>query len=428
MLIVVDTLRADRVGFAGSRRGLTPFLDGLAARGTVFERAYATTSWTLPSVASLFTSRYTLQHGVASFRSPLPESETTLAEAVGAVGFASAGFSANFLLAEAQGFAQGFERWEAPVGDLSPGGEPYAAAEELRERALRWLDDPARPRSAPVFLYLHFMEPHSPYSPPEPFRSRLLPPRFAPEQVRLAEERLRALQVAAISPEQAEILGALYDAEVAALDRELETLFAELAARGLLGRAVVVVDGRSRRRVPRARRARPRPQPVRGAGAGSASSLMAPGRPGGRAAREPVSLVDLAPTLLELLGLPAEAGFEGRSLVPLLEGGAHEPAPVLLELAANADAASDLRIHAQGIVRGDSKLLLDPAGGGALFDLRADPGERSPADPGARRRAAPSGRSCEAARGRLLRRGAAAVVPPGEELLQQLRALGYLPE
>jgi arylsulfatase A-like enzyme len=427
VLVVVDTLRADRVGFAGSRLGLTPFLDRLAAKGTVFERAYATTSWTLPSVASLFTSRYALQHGVVRFRSPLLARETTLAEALAARGFACAGFSANFLLAGALGFGQGFDPWQALVGDLSPGGEPYASAAELRERGLAWLDGPERPAGAPALLYLHFMEPHSPYSPPEPFRSQLLAPGAAPEQVRLAEESLRALQVESLSAEQVAILETLYDAEVAALDRELEVVFADLAARGFLERAVVVVTadhgeefrehgglvhGRSLFeevvRVP--------------------LLVMATGRPGGRVVREPVSLIDVAPTVLELLGLPAEAAFEGRSLVPLIEGGASEPAPVLLELAANTDAASDLRIHALGMLRDDRKLLLEPAGGAALFDLRRDPGERSPADPAGSAQGGALREELETLRSRLLRRGDAAVVPLGEELLRQLRALGYLPE
>ena len=427
LLVVVDTLRADRVGFAGSRRGLTPFLDRLAATGTVFERAYATTSWTLPSVASLFTSRYALQHGVVRFRSPLAEDERTLAEALAARGFASGGFSANFLLADALGFGQGFDHWQALVGDLSPGGEPYASAGELRGRALAWLDGLARPAGDPVLLYLHFMEPHSPYSPPEPFRSRFLPRGAAPEQVRLAEERMRALQVEAISAEQAAILAALYDAEVAALDRELETVFAELGARGFLERAVVVVTadhgeefrehgglvhGRSLFeevvRVP--------------------LLVLAPGRPGGRVVQEPVSLIDVAPTVLELLRLPSEAAFEGRSLVPLIDGGAREPAPVLLELAANTDAAADLRVHALGIVRGDRKLLLGPGeDAGALFELEHDPGERSPLDPAASAEGSALREELEAARSRLAGRGGA-LVPFGEDLLRQLRALGYLPE
>ena len=71
VLIVIDTLRADRIGAAGNPRGLTPFIDSLAARGYVFRNAYATSSWTNPSVASILTSRYQSQHGIVTFESVL---------------------------------------------------------------------------------------------------------------------------------------------------------------------------------------------------------------------------------------------------------------------------------------------------------------------------------------------------------------------
>lgn len=79
VLLVLDTLRADRLGSYGSERGLTPFLDELAGRGTVFTRAYAPSSWTPPSVASLLTSRHPLQHRIAEFESKLSDEELTLA-------------------------------------------------------------------------------------------------------------------------------------------------------------------------------------------------------------------------------------------------------------------------------------------------------------------------------------------------------------
>ena len=88
ILIVVDTLRADRLGAYGSQRGLTPFLDQLAHRGTVFRNAYAASSWTCPSVASLFTSRYPSQHKVIALDSRLPDSEVTLVTRRGRARFA----------------------------------------------------------------------------------------------------------------------------------------------------------------------------------------------------------------------------------------------------------------------------------------------------------------------------------------------------
>src|SRR5262245_42879572 len=84
VVILVDTLRADRLGAYGGPPGLTPFLDGLAASGVVFRNAYSTTSWTNPAIASLFTSRYPSQHRVVRFDSALPADEGTLAETLAA--------------------------------------------------------------------------------------------------------------------------------------------------------------------------------------------------------------------------------------------------------------------------------------------------------------------------------------------------------
>src|SRR5438105_7583405 len=95
VVIVADTLRADRLGAYGNHAGLTPFLDELAARGTLFTNAYAASSWTCPSVASLFTSRYPSQHGVADYDSKLPDAETTLAERLAERRYIGGGFSAN---------------------------------------------------------------------------------------------------------------------------------------------------------------------------------------------------------------------------------------------------------------------------------------------------------------------------------------------
>jgi len=170
LVIVVDTLRADRLGVYGNTRGLTPFLDELADRGTVFANARSTSSWTIPSVASLMTSRYSPQHHVIGFGSRLAEAELTFAEAMQPLHYVAAGFSANFQLLQRSGYAQGFQYWRADA--KRPGG---LSAAELRGQALHWLDGAWQAGSLPpLLLYFQFMEPHGPYDPPEPFRSRSL--------------------------------------------------------------------------------------------------------------------------------------------------------------------------------------------------------------------------------------------------------------
>ena len=98
ILVVIDTLRADRLQAYGTRQPLTPLLDELAAQGVVFEHAYAQSSWTNASVGSLLTSRFVTQHGVTSFAARLPETETTLPELLRAAGYRTVRVSANALL------------------------------------------------------------------------------------------------------------------------------------------------------------------------------------------------------------------------------------------------------------------------------------------------------------------------------------------
>src|SRR5438128_7420125 len=147
LVLVVDTLRADRLGWYGPNGSLTPFLDSLAARGHVAWNAYAAVSWTSPSVASLWTSRYPSQHGITTFGSVLAASELTLAEILEQRGYATGGFTANPLLSSNLGYAQGFERYEVfpPEGTATEGfWMTKGRAQEIQSAALAWLDAVAR--------------------------------------------------------------------------------------------------------------------------------------------------------------------------------------------------------------------------------------------------------------------------------------------
>jgi hypothetical protein len=127
VFVLIDTLRADRLGSYGNERGLTPFLDELAGRGVVFSRAYAPSSWTVPSIASLFTSRHAAQHHVGAYESKLGDDEVTLAEKLAAADYATAGFFANFRLLPKLGYAQGFSSWEAVVSEPGKNAKPRGA-------------------------------------------------------------------------------------------------------------------------------------------------------------------------------------------------------------------------------------------------------------------------------------------------------------
>ncbi|HLK12241.1 MAG TPA: sulfatase [Candidatus Binatia bacterium] len=374
VVIVVDTLRADRLGTYGSSRNLTPFLDGLAARGAVFEHAFAPSAWTNPSVASLLTSRYPSQHHVSNFDSKLGDDEVTFAERLTASGWEAAGFSANFQLAAANGYAQGFATWRTFPETFKLRGPG------LRRACVEWLDGGARRVGAPLLLYLQFMEPHAPYEPPPPFRERFALPERSGVSAAAANHKLLGLDWGALSADEVALLASLYDAEVAAADAELRALFDDLDARGVLRSAIVVVTADHGEEF--------REHGFLAHGVTLYQTVLhvpllfiGPGIPAGRRVRENVSLIDLAPTLLDLAGLPAEPRFEGRSLRPAFYGFGIER-DVLAELPPWQEG-TDWRQHAAALVRGPFKLLARPpnlrrAFPPVIYDLARDPREEHP--------------------------------------------------
>ena len=381
IVVVVDTLRADRLGRYGNPRGLTPTLDRLADRGVRFAHAYAPASWTMPSVASLFTSRLPLQHQVRDFDSRLPDSEVTVAERLSAAGVAAAGFTANWRLTADLGYAQGFPTWRGFFN--SPGSEKKARGEVLRTAALEWIDQkPAEGAPRPTrFLYLQYMEPHAPLEPPAELRARFAPD-LGPDDVARLNKWALMLHPGreALAPDDVTRIAALYDSEVAAVDVEIDRLFQALEQRGVLEHALVIVTADHGEEI------------LEHGTFGHGSNLFnttvhvplivaGPGIPAGRVVEENVSLIDLAPTLLDVLGLKPEARFEGRSLLPLLRGATATspaaPVDVILQLP-HKGGDLDLRAHRDGLVRGAEKLLVGVEGVGERFDLATDPGEQHP--------------------------------------------------
>lgn len=375
LVVVLDTLRADRLGAYGSTRGLTPFLDELAARAVVFERAYASSSWTSPSIASLLTSRHPLQHGVMDFDSALGHAELTLAEILHPLGYRTAGFSANFRLAEGLGYAQGFDHWEVYLPQLTnPEADPKVRASSVRRRLSAWLDG-AADDARPTLLYVHLMDVHSPYDPPDPLRLR-----FAPDASRAVIDDLNARlhdldasEPVAFTDAEVTLLERLYDAEVAGLDAELAKLFSGLEARRFLDDAIVLVLADHGEEF-REHGALLHGATLFEAGVRVPLLMLAPGLEAGQRVPEPVSLLDVAPTLLALLEVPAPDSFEGRSLLARLAGSAQEEGEVLLDIAAPLEK----RTHALGVVRGSRKLLVDTGGVVRVYDLAQDPAESAP--------------------------------------------------
>ncbi len=437
ILVVVDTLRADRVGATGGPRGLTPFLDELAAQGTVFRHAYAACSWTNPSVASLMTSRYPSQHQVTTFDARLPDAEVTLAEALAPHRYVTLGFSANLRLTEGLGFAQGFQSWAVFATKRK------LRADRLGRRVLDWSDlVRGKTSTKPVFLYMQFMEPHAPYDPPPAFRARYERRGDPPVDAAVANKKLLDIAWKDLMPAEVDELRSLYDGEVASFDAALRHLFDGLRERKLLDDAIVVVTADHGEEFDE-HGFMSHGDTLYDTALHVPLIVLGPGVPAGRVVDDAVSLLDVAPTILALARLPGEPRFQGRSLVPLLTGTA-PPVDVIAQLAPS-QPDFDPRKHTAALIRGTHKLMtLAPpwqsrAGEAQLYDLAADPDEVAPlgsvGGPASTAFApdAPEGARAallldrlRQAEGALAQGGRPERVPLDAGMRERLRALGYV--
>jgi len=393
LLIVVDTLRADRLGCYGYERETSPRLDALAREGTRFDAAYAPSSWTLPSVASLFTATPPASHGVVHWSRALPPDPPTLAQALHDGGYVTTAIMGNLNVTADSGFDRGFELFletRADDGFDVPGSMPsYPAAAAVTDRAVTFLDALQDRR---FFLYVHYMDPHAPYLLPDDATDPWADPAYDGFMVtRLSRARTvmgpRFVNINSYfwskvqdGPRDRRRIGDLYDAKVHYLDREIGRLLDHLGALGLAENTVVAVtsdhgEGLSEHGVvehgmqPYQHQVRV-PLILRGAGIEAGVESQAP-----------VELVDL-PLALTGLGLGPDIAWAGEhaggngALLQTLG----LPVADAAEGAEGSVAATvhlrETRQEVRGLIHGDHKLMLDVATGGIqVFDLSRDPRE-----------------------------------------------------
>ncbi len=229
VVVLLDTVRADRLAVYGHTRPNTPNLDALATDGIVFDDATSDASWTRASVATLFTGQSALTHGVLSRDAHLEPRWPTLAERLRAGGFTTIAFSTNPNVLPFWGFARGFDRF------VDVGAESWihnSDAAVVVDAALATIDASG---TEPMLLYLHLNDAHAPYDPP-PFEATALLGHYDPASPgRVLTPRASA----------AEVQGALdrYDAEIAYLDAQLGRFFTDVRRRGRYDEAMIVVVG-----------------------------------------------------------------------------------------------------------------------------------------------------------------------------------------
>ncbi len=369
ILYMIDTLRADHLGAYGYGRTTSPHFDALASQSLLFEQAIAQSSWTRSSVASLFTGLWPLAHGTNLRDHVLPEDAVVLAELLRQRGYRTAAFLANPNVSELFGFAQGFDH----VRDY---GAEDVDAVVINEHVAAWLDD--QQPETPLFLYIHTIDPHSPYDPPSPYRERFAP--LVAADVAWTPNRLprsvRRRRSAASAEQMAEMVG-LYDAEIAYADAALGELRQMLEGRQLFDNSLlVVVSDHGEEFLEHGYLEHGKNLFV--------ESLHIPllikpaGRPGvdfqPRRIGDPVQHIDLLPTLGRQLGLPPDSAWQGRDLSSLWQStGQLKKTPIFSYL--HLDGAPRI-----GLRRGDWKViqrlqadqLVEPH----LYHLPSDPGEQ----------------------------------------------------
>lgn len=374
LLILIDTLRADRLGAYGSTKGLTPALDRFAAEALVFEQCWSASSWTLPSVATIFTSAHGGEHLAWLDDRRLGRGLDTLAEVLRRTGRHTAAFTDGAYLSPFFGLDRGFSRYDARGGGV----------ERVVERAREYL---AALDGEPWFVLLHTYEVHAPYEPP-PAASEAVATRYPGALLGRTAEPHRFYSLTEdgtpIAADTARALEELYDEEVRVMDRVIGAFLEELRAAGALDHALVCLTAdhgeefgehgllghgdtlyREQLHVP----------------------LLLRFPDGSRRGRDdrPVSLVDLAPTLLDAIGrgeLIAATSFGGRSLL-----GTDAPSPVYAVRNQHGFGLLEaLRDGSRVSIRG-RHFLPAPRPSQAewqFYDLAADPLQARPAseDPG----------------------------------------------
>lgn len=324
LLITVDTLRADRLGVYGFRLDTSPAIDRLASNGVVFERAIAGASFTSGSHASIMTSRYTREHtiGYVNGKTRL-EGIITLADVFNREGYQKAAFIGNFVLDRSSGLDRGFEIYddELPTAELNRKFASERIAEQTTKRALRWLKNRDR---RPFFLWVHYQDPHGPYTPPPEYKGRFQPESRPDEEPLPVLKTLLGLNGIPFYQELAGVrLPSIYEAhyaeEIAYADHWIGELISNVDATTSNADTIVLLTADHGESLGEEGRYFLHGSATTPDQAHIPLILRAPGLPKGRRT-EIVHHVDIMPTLLDLVGLETPANTSGIALGPVLRG------------------------------------------------------------------------------------------------------------
>jgi arylsulfatase A-like enzyme len=409
ILISLDTMRADMIGKQLAGRSVTPFLESLIAEGTLFSSALTTFSSTTGAHMSLFTSVYPRVHGVTFPTHNLAGEIPTLARLLSQHGWETAAVTENGMISARSGFARGFRFYREKRENMSL----WQKSDQIRETfadGLAWMDAHRRDR---FFFFLHTYQTHAPYNPPPEHDLFHLPTADSPGSQPARPEFAR------------------YAGEAHHVDAELKKLFAALRGAGILDQTIVIITsdhGEAFGENGKFGHSGPLVEPVMRI----PLIVWAPGRVrAGQRVDTQISVLDLMPTILDLVGAASAPASNGHSFAGLLRGEQARELPTLRFAEEPNGRNQTTSIVAR---RSDRKWIIDPRAGGRVeaFDLGPEGHEKIRPDLSAD---AAEGRSLQQAFEREIaetRRsfGLEAGAPAEAELdaitAKKLKALGYI--
>jgi arylsulfatase A-like enzyme len=342
LIYMIDTLRADHTSLHKYSRRTTPFLQQLGSEAIVFEDCHAQASWTKPSVASLLTSLYSFAHGLQEITDKVPPGAATLAESLRKAGYVTASIITNPFPGRNSGLERGFDYLlEYPVIQRKRTPADQGTDSGALNRVLMpWIE---QHRDEPFFLYAHATDPHAPYDPPDEFESRFADLQesgeFQRDYGKLRQEGRGFGGGAVFNRERAREKGVdperwvkqavdRYDAETAHNDNSIEQLIEKLRELGILEQTLVIVLS------DHGEEFLEHGWTTHGHALYQEQThvlwLMWNPKllPAPRRITDPVQLIDVMPTLLDQLGIPAPSVVQGTSRVALIRGESVPAGPV----------------------------------------------------------------------------------------------------
>lgn len=362
IIILLDAARADHFGFFGYARDTTPRADEMFAESTVFSQAYCTAPNTKPSVTSLFTAQFPDTHGAVGIHTPVPSDCAALPEVMRDQGYLTVAFSANPFLTNLFGFGRGFDEFHEVFADinLQPSQMGFVPAELLVSAFTDWLEDHSEDR---FFAYLHFLQPHQPYTPPPPFADKFRGNGKDAESYRAA------------------VREAAYDCNLAYADHAVAQVLDAVARLDLQERSVIVLvsdHGEAFKEHGHWAHDTTVYQEMIHVPLAFRLPSRCGVRPGIRS--EVVSLADVMPTLIDVFGFPMPETMQGRSRAALLAGNEEASPSYTVTRSRGTDRTGGAQ-HPErvsyALTTPRYTLILSKQGQSVeLYDRESDPGEK----------------------------------------------------